>query len=81
MTLREDTGEPGREVQPAALPAPLVDSLYLPQHTQWYGNARLWRLGYRDMMLWRVLTGQGYRDSIATLAEDGATAADGDGAP
>lgn len=69
VDLRREDGTRGMEVRPSLLPAPLVDSLYLPHHTQWTGNARLWRLGYRDWLLWRIATGQGFRDSISTLAE------------
>jgi len=33
------------------LPAPMVDSLYLPQHTQWAGYPKMLRMGYCDWWL------------------------------
>lgn len=47
----EETGRPLREVSPAALPAPMVDSLYLPHHTQWVGNLVMLRDGQCDLWL------------------------------
>ncbi len=52
--IREPDGRLGTEVPPSRLPAPMIDSLYLPQHTQWWTYRRMWRLGYRDWYLWKV---------------------------
>ncbi len=53
--LREPDGRLGTEVPPSRLPAPMIDSLYLPQHTQWWTYRRMWRLGYSDWYLWNAL--------------------------
>lgn len=55
LARRQSDGSMGARVSPADLPAPLIDSLYLPQHTQWYAYARMWRLGYCDLYLWNLL--------------------------
>jgi hypothetical protein len=44
-----------RPVSPLVLPAPLTDSLYVPQHTQWTGASLLWQAGYCDILFLRVL--------------------------
>lgn len=41
----------------ASFPAPMIDSLYLPQHTQWAGYRRMWTLGYRDWYWWNLMHG------------------------
>ncbi|MDK2971253.1 MAG: hypothetical protein PWP23_1008 [Candidatus Sumerlaeota bacterium] len=57
LTVRNpETGSPMREVSPGAMPAPLIDSLYLPQHTQWSGYATMLGMGRCDWwLLARVL--------------------------
>lgn len=42
-------------VTPQLLPAPMTDSLYVPQHTQWTGAALLWQAGYCDVFALRML--------------------------
>lgn len=50
------TGGIVSETTPLALPAPMVDSLYLPHHTQWAGYPAMLREGYCDWwLLARVL--------------------------
>jgi hypothetical protein len=42
-------GRPVRRISPASLPAPINDSIYIVQNSQWPGYARLWReLGIHD---------------------------------
>lgn len=57
VQLRDpQTGRPAAEVDPGWLPAPLVDSLYLPQHTQWAGYPAMLKDGRCDWwLLARVL--------------------------
>lgn len=44
-------GDARRPVSPAMLPAPMVDSLYVPQHSQWAGYPQMLRMGYCDWWL------------------------------
>jgi hypothetical protein len=53
---REPDGSLSAEVSPAVIPAPLIDSLYIPQHSQWYSYPEMWRMGYCDWLVvnaWR----------------------------
>src|SRR5690606_38167482 len=54
----DERGQPDGALPPAVFPAPMLDSLYLPQHTQWYGYADMWKLGYCDWLFLNVLTGR-----------------------
>ncbi len=45
------------ETDPRAFPAPMIDSIYLPQHTQWASYAEMWRLGYCDWFFLNALRG------------------------
>lgn len=51
LRVVERDGGLGQTVNPGAFPAPMIDSLYLPQHTQWASYGRMWRLGYCDWYL------------------------------
>lgn len=55
LTQRNRDGSAGRAAEPSEIPAPMIDSLYLPQHTQWYAYARMWRLGYCDLYFYNLL--------------------------
>lgn len=65
VAIREDfgiftrgpEGRLGPEIPASRLPAPMIDSLYLPQHSQWWSYRRMWRLGYRDWYLWNAVSG------------------------
>lgn len=48
--------------QPNVLPSPIVDSLYVPQHTQWAGYPAMWRMGYCDLLVVRATTGHGVKE-------------------
>lgn len=37
------------------MPAPISDSIYVPQNSQWYRYAEMWNLGYTDNMWLRLL--------------------------
>lgn len=54
----DEQGRPDGVLPPAVFPAPMLDSLYLPQHTQWYAYADMWKLGYCDWFFFNVLTGR-----------------------
>lgn len=58
VSSRSDDGAAGIELSPARFPAPMIDALYIPQHTQWYSNAQMWRLGYRDWFFWTLIFGE-----------------------
>lgn len=45
--------------QPNLIPSPIVDSLYVPQHTQWAGYPVMARMGYCDVWIVRATTGHG----------------------
>lgn len=45
--------------RPNLVPSPIVDSLYVPQHTQWAGYPAMWRMGYCDVWVVRATTGHG----------------------
>lgn len=49
------TGEEGDPVNPGLFPAPMIDSLYLPQHTQWAAYRQMWRFGYCDWYWWNMM--------------------------
>ncbi|MGF1573874.1 MAG: hypothetical protein ACFCU1_12485 [Sumerlaeia bacterium] len=55
MKLHPSNPRLNRPVSPAVLPAPLTDSLYVPQHTQWVGAPLLWTLGYCDVFVLRLI--------------------------
>jgi hypothetical protein len=42
-------------LRPDRLPAPLNDSIYVPQNSQWYRYAEMMRLGYTDNLWLRLL--------------------------
>lgn len=42
-------------ISPASLPAPLVDSLYVPQHTQWAAYPDMFLAGYLDLYFVRAI--------------------------
>lgn len=56
---RNRDGSLGRELRAESLelPAPMIDSLYLPEHTQWASYREMWQIGYRDWYFWNALTG------------------------
>lgn len=54
LSVRREDGSL-REISPSAFPAPLIDSLYLPQHTQWAKYDDMWRLGYCDWYFWNAI--------------------------
>ncbi len=58
FTTRAEDGGSVIELPPGNFPAPMIDAIYLPQHTQWASNRRMWRLGYRDWFYWNALFGQ-----------------------
>jgi hypothetical protein len=45
----------GVEVSPATMPAPLVDSLYVPQNTQWAAYPEMFQAGYLDLFFVRAI--------------------------
>ncbi|MDX2175348.1 MAG: hypothetical protein SF028_02650 [Candidatus Sumerlaeia bacterium] len=45
----------GRRLAASLMPAPLSDSLYVPQHTQWAVYPAMAALGYNDLYWWRRL--------------------------
>lgn len=57
---RRPDGSLGAEVAPGLefLPAPMIDSLYLPEHSQWATYPEMWRMGYSDLYLLNRLTGR-----------------------
>lgn len=55
LHYREADGRLGGEISPAFTPAPFIDSLYLPQHTQWWSYRTMWQLGYRDWLVVNAL--------------------------
>lgn len=57
LHFRDSDGSVSREARPGAFPAPLIDSLYLPQHTQWYSYPLMWQMGYCDWLVWNALRG------------------------
>ena len=56
---RNRDGSPGRELalDPFELPAPMIDSLYIPEHTQWASYREMWKVGFRDWYFLSALTG------------------------
>ncbi len=54
---RRADGSEGGLLPLTEFPAPMIDSLYIPQHTQWASYGRMWRLGYRDWFWWIAVTG------------------------
>lgn len=57
---RNRDGSLGREIpmEQFDLPAPMIDSLYLPEHTQWASYRQMWRLGHGDWYFWNAVTGR-----------------------
>lgn len=45
----------GIEVSPATAPVPLVDSLYVPQNTQWAAYPEMFKAGYLDLFFVRAI--------------------------
>lgn len=56
-------------VSPMLTPAPLTDSLYVPQHTQWTGYPILWKEGYCDFLLLRIFGAGANRADIPESSE------------
>ena len=56
---RNPDGSAGQEVNPRLLdlPAPMIDSLYMPEHSQWATYPEMWRIGYCDLYFLNALTG------------------------
>jgi hypothetical protein len=50
-------GKISRQISPQHFPAPMIDSLYLPQHTQWASYNRMWQFGYCDWYFWNACFG------------------------
>ncbi len=50
-------GSAGQAVSPTRFPAPMIDSIYLPQHTQWSTYAQMWRFGYCDWYFLNAIRG------------------------
>lgn len=44
----------GEDATPMRLVAPINDSIYVPQNTQWYRYGEMWALGYRDNLWLRL---------------------------
>jgi hypothetical protein len=61
------TGEPFGPASPLQFPAPMVDSLYIPAHTQWNGYAVLWAEGRCDW--WLAWLWRGGRETPAAAAD------------
>ncbi|MBI1292983.1 phospholipid carrier-dependent glycosyltransferase [bacterium] len=57
LFYRERDGKLGGEISPSAIPAPLIDSLYLPQHSQWYSYPVMWQMGYCDWLVLNAIRG------------------------
>ena len=57
LSIRNPDGTAGAETPFVNVPAPMIDSLYLPQHTQWATYTTMWRLGYCDWYWWNALSG------------------------
>ena len=57
LRVRNSDGSVGRVARPDDLPAPMIDSLYIPQHTQFMTYGRMWRLGYCDLYIVNLLLG------------------------
>lgn len=55
MKLHPSNPRLNRPVSPALIPAPLTNSLYVPQHTQWTGAPILWNVGYCDIFVLRAI--------------------------
>lgn len=56
---------PGGETVPfpvQAMPAPISDSIYVPQNSQWYRYAEMWNSGYTDNMWLRWMQRQRGRE-------------------
>jgi len=56
--FRVEKGHPERGWQPvpvAGLIAPINDSIYVPQNSQWYRYADMWNMGYTDNLWLRLL--------------------------
>ncbi|CAN5292729.1 hypothetical protein BH09SUM1_BH09SUM1_08810 [soil metagenome] len=51
---RGDNGQSDGDVSPTQFPAPLQNSLYQPQDTQWAAYATMWKFGYCDWYLWNL---------------------------
>lgn len=49
-------------INPLALPAPLSDSIYVPQNTQWYRYGEMSRLGYTDNLWLRWIRRAQHRE-------------------
>lgn len=54
--IRDANGKPSQEITPLDLPAPINDSIYIVQNSQWPRYAEMWRLGVHDLF-WLHLMG------------------------
>jgi hypothetical protein len=57
FAYREEDGTASPDIEPGLFPAPMIDSLYLPQHTQWASYHRMWQFGYCDWYFWNAAFG------------------------
>jgi hypothetical protein len=65
--FRLEAAMPDGSVQPVPLtaaPAPINDSIYVPQNSQWYRYSEMWDLGYTDNLWLRM-----YKRSLGREAE------------
>lgn len=49
------TERPEAAVSPARMPAPIANSLYIPQESQWFAYPQMLEMGYLDWYFFRVL--------------------------
>jgi hypothetical protein len=54
--VRDANGKPSQEISPLDLPAPINDSIYVVQNSQWPRYAEMWRYGVHDLF-WLHLMG------------------------
>lgn len=48
-TILANTSDGPRPIPAHYLPAPINDSIYMPQNTQWYAYPQMWHLGQHDL--------------------------------
>ncbi|MCC6546377.1 hypothetical protein IT570_04335 [Candidatus Sumerlaeota bacterium] len=56
FAFRDRDGRQSPDVSPTNFPAPILDSIYVPQHTQWASYHQMWRLGFSDFYFFNAMT-------------------------
>ena len=56
FTFRNLDGSQSADINPTMFPAPILDSIYVPQHSQWASYHQMWQIGFCDFYFWNALT-------------------------